>query len=289
MVRDARARQALAAQAIDPGLPLAIVDLARRAATELRHQHVSQRSLVTSQRCRGVARALLPPATTDGAGVHAVKPLVSKLAERRTRGFGVRDGLLTFRGCRQPAQHLRTFFERVRPHHPPLAGLPAATAVGRLASASTTIAVGGGASSLVADVERQRFCSSVLRHSDLLIRVHPGYAQARRDQAVLLKNERAFSRAHRRSSSGGTWTSAPHGTTRMKGCTRRSNVSTLIPNAVAASSRVYRMRSTGATGRCARARPLIRSRSSMWLTTWTRRPSDDFRRVARFMEEVARP
>jgi hypothetical protein len=69
----------------------------------------------------------------------------------------------------------------------------------------------------MADIDAGRLGLAVLAHDALLIRFQPAYARLRRHQALLLKNERELSRAQRRSSSSGTWTSAPHGTTRING------------------------------------------------------------------------
>lgn len=90
-------------------------------------------------------------------------------------------------------------------------GIPAATAVGGLTATPRPVCAAGRASHPVADVHAGSLGLAVLGHGALGIRVRPAYASIRRHHALCLKNDRALSRAHRRSSSGGTWTSAPQG------------------------------------------------------------------------------
>ena len=152
VVRDARTRQALTTESVDPGLPLPVVNLSRRPPSELGREHVSERSLVALQRRWGVPGALLAAPTPHGARVHTVKPLVGKLAEHRASRFGLIDSLLPLDGRRQPAQDLGALSERFGPHHPTLVLVPASTPVGRLATASSSIAGARRASDLVAHV-----------------------------------------------------------------------------------------------------------------------------------------
>jgi hypothetical protein len=121
--------------------------------SELGRQDVSQRSLVALECRRGVPSALLAAATPHSTCLHAVEPLVGKLAERRTRSLSLIDGVLTLQCCRQPAEDLGALLEGVRPHHSALARLPAATTIGRLAAASGPVAAGGRTSRLVAHVD----------------------------------------------------------------------------------------------------------------------------------------
>ena len=115
VIGDPRARQALTAQPVHPGLPFPLIDLTGGAGTKLRLEYVAERALVALQRGRRVSRALLASPAGDRAGLNAVEPLVSQLAERRTGRVSLGDGRLTFQRRGKPAEDFGALLERVGP------------------------------------------------------------------------------------------------------------------------------------------------------------------------------
>ena len=135
MVGDPRAREAFAAELVDPHLPLDLADLLGDHRPELRPQDVLPGAPVVGDR-RLRVRLALAAAAADHAGLDAVEPLVAERLEARARvrlgGFELRREL----GVGQPGQDLRAVLGRLLPDR--LAGdrVPAAPAIGRLAAAA---------------------------------------------------------------------------------------------------------------------------------------------------------
>jgi hypothetical protein len=81
MVRDARARQALAREAVDEQLPLPRAHLAGRSRAELGQQDVTKRAVIALQCALRVSA--LAAALPDAAVIDALPPLLGERSERR--------------------------------------------------------------------------------------------------------------------------------------------------------------------------------------------------------------
>jgi hypothetical protein len=139
VIGDTRAGETLAAEPVDPRLPLPIIDLRGCASAELRHEHVTERSLVALQRCGGVGGPCSAASWPNGAGTDALEPLVGECRKRRPSIQGVLECVLAFDVGGEPRQNLRALAESLRPDHPARLRVPSATTERGLTAAAAAV------------------------------------------------------------------------------------------------------------------------------------------------------